>query len=341
MSELYNCVHECNVLVNSFEDAINILKSYNNVLKLKSSCRLIDFFEKYKTVFVSDLGSKTNIQNLQLKLSKLENDNLQLTQSINDFKSISQLRESEDFEEIYNLLKKFSEIGYEEKMSLSLAVKLDEKQNDGEQTPLLHSCQMGDLHLTKSLIEGGCNRDVVSKYGNNCLVVASNFGHIDIVEYLIEIGFDMNWRNEADGFNAILVASEKGHLEIVKYLDSIGCDINSKTNTNANCIYLASLHGHLDTVKYLISCGVDPNEKDDNGFNAILVASYAGHLEVIKYLLMNGCNKNDKTNNNVTSLHWAAANGHLDVVEFLISIRVNLNEKNKDGKTALDLAREN
>lgn len=43
-TRLYRFSRECNVYINSFEDAINVLQSYNNIFKLKSSHALIDYF---------------------------------------------------------------------------------------------------------------------------------------------------------------------------------------------------------------------------------------------------------------------------------------------------------
>ena len=56
-------------------------------------------------------------------------------------------------------------------MSISCAVGLSEKRNRFGSTPLLYACYKGDLELTKSLIEGGCDKDAVNKGGNNCLLI--------------------------------------------------------------------------------------------------------------------------------------------------------------------------
>ncbi|EAY15136.1 hypothetical protein TVAG_392530 [Trichomonas vaginalis G3] len=237
-SDLYSCSHKCNVSVNSFEDAIEILKTYKNELKLESSQNIIDFFEKYET----------EMNHMRNEISELIHE------------KILELSESEDFEKIYNFLKDLSERGTKEQIDLSISTKLSEKQNSDGQTPLLHACVNGDFELVKSLIEGGCDRDAVSKQGKNCLLLASNHGHLEIVKYLIESGIDKNW-HKTNGYNAIHSASQNGHLEIIKYLQSIGCDIKLKTNNNRNCVYFASLNGHLETVQYLVSCGVNPHKK--------------------------------------------------------------------------------
>ncbi|EAX93943.1 FLJ00246 protein, putative [Trichomonas vaginalis G3] len=337
---LYELSRKCNVIVNSFEDAINVLQIYNNLFELKSSRSLIDFLEKYNGKNQSNSKEmtklKNDIQNLESKLSIMEKE---INEYKNDFWKILELCSNSDFDAVYNFLKKLSEEDDKLKMSISCAVGLSEIQNPEGWTPLLNACVKGDLQLTKSLIEGGCDKNAVTKNENNCLLLASYNGHLEIVKYLIGIGFNKNWRSKL-GYNPILLASQEGQLDTVKYLKSIGCDVNSKANCNASCIYLASCSGHLETVKYLFSVGADPNERENTGCPPIIIASQEGHLEVVKYLIQCGCNKNDKTDYNSSSLHWAAENGHFEVVEYLVSIGVNLNDKDNGGKTALDLAKE-
>ena len=50
--------------------------------------------------------------------------------------------------------------------------------------------------------------------GNNALHLASQNGHKDIVELLIEKGIDINQKCK-NGFNALHLASIKGHKDIV------------------------------------------------------------------------------------------------------------------------------
>ncbi|EAX97873.1 hypothetical protein TVAG_490010 [Trichomonas vaginalis G3] len=341
-SNLYNCAHKCNVIVNTFEDAINVLKCYKNIFNLESSHGLIKFLKKYNAEHVSQLDEIQNLKNkveiLEKDKTSLNNKNDQLIESISYFAKLSQLKDVNDFNKVYNYLKELSEKGDEIKMFHSCSIGLSEVKNSYDGTPLIDACINGDLKLAKSLIEGGCNRNAINKYSNNCLLEASAKGQLEVVKYLIDNGFDKDWRKKTNGFNAILMASQFGKLETVKYLQSIGCDVNSKSNLNANCIYFASLKGHLETVKYLVSVGGNPKEKANNGFSPLIVAAQEGYLEVVKYLIQIGCDKNDKTNYNDTSLHWATIKGQFEVVQYLVSIGVNLNHQNNFGKTALSYA---
>jgi len=58
----------------------------------------------------------------------------------------------------------------------------------------------------------------------------------------------------ADDNYAVRWASEYGHLDVVKYLVEHGADITADNNY---AVRWASLNGHLEVVKYLVEHGAD------------------------------------------------------------------------------------
>ncbi|EAY15122.1 MGC83745 protein, putative [Trichomonas vaginalis G3] len=271
-SKLYKLSRKCDVSINSMEDVINVLQIYDNLFKLKSSHSIIDYLEN---------------------------------QYISNYAKLAELPMDSDFDTVYKYLKGLSDQGDKLRMSIACAAKLSEVRDSDEFTPLLYACYDNNLQLVKSLIEGGCNKNAVTKSGSNCLLLASFDGYLEIVKYLIEAGFDKDWRKQSNKFNAILCASQKGHLETVKYLKSIGCDVNSKQKGNSNCIYCAATEGHLETIQYLVSAGCNPDEKDVSGITPLNVASRYGFYEVVKYLLECGCNKDAIDNGGMKPIDYA------------------------------------
>ena len=90
--------------------------------------------------------------------------------------------------------------------------------------------------------------------GNNdySLRFSSLHGYLDVVEYLIEHGADVNATGDKAnidslGDDALTHASECGHLDIVKYLIKHGANVNN------NALRSASENGHSDIVEYLIA----------------------------------------------------------------------------------------
>lgn len=171
---------------------------------------------------------KKDIKTVKDEITQEKNTNDQLFKSINDYGTMNQLRKSGDFDAIYNFLNDLSSKDHKIKISIACALGLCEKKNQYECTSLLWACVNENLQLVKSLVEGGCDRNACDKFGNNCFIEAASKGYVDIVRYLVDAGFDKNWRIKSNGFNAILNASQDGKLDMVKYLISIGCSANSK-----------------------------------------------------------------------------------------------------------------
>ena len=81
-------------------------------------------------------------------------------------------------------------------------------------------CEKGNLEDILSIVNQGCNK-------NKILTWSSQFGHLEVVKYLIEkCGADVRANND----EAVRYASGNGHVEVVKYLVEKCGAILLKTN---------------------------------------------------------------------------------------------------------------
>lgn len=110
---------------------------------------------------------------------------------------------------------------------------------------------------------------------NYFLGIACEYGHLEMVTYLINQGAIINSRCNYP----LRIAAQHGYLELCKYLMSQGADFKAKDNW---AVRYASAHGHLDVVEYLINLGADIHAKNEF---ALYYASLNGHLDVVKCLL--------------------------------------------------------
>ena len=55
----------------------------------------------------------------------------------------------------------------------------------------------------------------------------------------------------------LLNASHNGHLNIVEFLVSHGANVNAKNNNNETPLHIAWKNGHKDIVEYLVSHGAN------------------------------------------------------------------------------------
>jgi len=90
----------------------------------------------------------------------------------------------------------------------------------------------------------------------------------------------------------LIIASYYGHIEIVKYLVKQGADINYTTKILENAFSYAVSHGHINVVKYFVKQGTDVNMYKDE-HSPLWYASLNGLFKMIKYLVKHGANIKD------------------------------------------------
>ena len=178
-------------------------------------------------------------------------------------------------------------------------------------TDQINICKKGNLQDIISLIYQGYDQNIILDY-------VSEFGHFEIVKYLIEdCGVNMranyNW--------AVRFASQYGHFEIVKYLiEKYGANI-----IDNGIILSACRGGYFEVVKYLLETCVLDKKVYING--AVGAGSKYGHLEMVKYLVEK-CGANVRTVNNY-GVRYACRYGHLEVVKYLVEkCRANVRADN-------------
>ncbi|WP_099190469.1 ankyrin repeat domain-containing protein [Tepidibacter mesophilus] len=117
------------------------------------------------------------------------------------------------------------------------------------------------------------------------------------------------------------VASAQGHLEIVKYLVETGFDVNSQGGTfSTNALERASTKGHYDIVEYLLNQNIeiDTSEPDRN---PLFAAIYGGHKEIVKLLIGAGIDISIRyTGDNMKNMgayEFAVERGQTDIAEYL------------------------
>ena len=113
-----------------------------------------------------------------------------------------------------------------------------------------------------------------------------NFGHIKVVQKLIEYDADIN---AEDGFGSTpLHWASRGHYfkdgSILRLLLKHGGDVNARNRRGLTSLHVASERGALEVVRLLLEYDADVEAKDDRGRTALQVASEEGNDEVVKFL---------------------------------------------------------
>jgi len=88
---------------------------------------------------------------------------------------------------------------------------------------------------------------------------------------LVDQGADVNEKDNE--FTALIAASNYGHFEIVKYLVEHNADVNQQDKYESTALMFASRWKNCQIVKYLVKHGVDINKKDKYESTALIIAS--------------------------------------------------------------------
>ena len=81
-------------------------------------------------------------------------------------------------------------------------------------------------------------------------------------------------------------ASRYGHLNIVEYLLDLGqpADINTPNKYGWTALHVASFRGHVGVARLLLDRGADKNVKDDQGKTPFDRAKRCGHGKIMELL---------------------------------------------------------
>lgn len=170
------------------------------------------------------------------------------------------------------------------------------------------------------------------------LHLAALYGHLSVIQILLEHGSEIEARTQHDLDTALHLAARQGHESAVQALLVAGADIGSTNGKVMTALHSAARHGHGSVVQMLLKHGANVMAKTYLGRSSLHLAAEEGHMPVIHVLLEAGADVETKDRGGHTALHWAAFGGHAGTLQLLITSGANLETKDVYGNTVLYLA---
>jgi ankyrin repeat protein len=208
--------------------------------------------------------------------------------------------------------------------------------NEGN-TPLLIASLYGNLKCINFLIENCSDIEITNKLGNTSLSLASHNGYINCIKYLIEKGANIEHNNNMNN-TPLLLASQKDHIECLKFLIKKGAHLNHINKNGDTALLLASKFGNLECIKLLFENFAKVNILNNDGNTALSLAATFGKVVCVNFLIANCFNVNHINNYGNTPLLLASIGGYIECIKLLFKNGANINYINKDGLSSLSFA---
>ncbi|XP_021365013.1 transient receptor potential cation channel subfamily A member 1-like isoform X2 [Mizuhopecten yessoensis] len=232
------------------------------------------------------------------------------------------------------------------RVCIAAGAAVDAQQED-KSTPLHFACAQGSVELIKIMQELQPTRFSRALTSNDVLKMtplhrAALFNHVNVVEYLLKQGAEIDAQDSQDR-TPLLIAASKGCWKTVQCLIENNVSLAKTDRENRNFLHLAiKFGGRLNEfgVELLKDVKTLLNEKDDFGCTPLHYASREGHLVAIDDLINLGAHINPKNNDKQSPLHFAARYGRYNTCRRLLDSPQGaniINETDGEGLSALNL----
>eukprot|EP01032_Pedospumella_encystans_P014073 gene14073-16182_t len=185
---------------------------------------------------------------------------------------------------------------------------------------LIEAATQGDDEQIVKLLEGGrVNLHYKDWDGDTALHWASIGGHLESVNVLLQYGADIH-AVDSGGMTPLQGAANFGHINVVQRLleavNGLSPQFLLKTD-GTTPIVKALLNWHNDVVKLLLSHNPDLNLKDDSGWTALHNAAMSGNGEAVQLLIEHGADVDIPDEGGATAYTWAVNRGFEEVAKLL------------------------
>ena len=211
--------------------------------------------------------------------------------------------------------------------------KIDKNQkvekNDGllgihkGEAPIHIAIANGHLSIVRYLIEKqGVDIELIGIYNKTPLLYACENNQLQIVEYLISKGANIEARDQKQG-TPLHYACINNCYPLVEYLISKSAPIEAKDNEIKTSLHYACERDFLQIVTFLISKNANIEAKDKQYWTPLHYASYCGQTNIVKYLVSKGANKTARDNNNLRPYDlackgWGADDSQINEIRNLL-----------------------
>lgn len=152
---------------------------------------------------------------------------------------------------------------------------------------LIDFAAKNDVQKCAEFLNAGVDINSCNEFGMSALMVACDFGAMDVVRFLLTHGAVPDTQNE-NGLTALMIAAARNDTETVAQLLKYGADYTMREKSGWNALMIACAEGAKDTVVQLIKTGMDLNVRNDENDSALAIAMKSGAHDCVYHLMKAG-----------------------------------------------------
>ncbi|HSW75865.1 MAG TPA: ankyrin repeat domain-containing protein, partial [Candidatus Saccharimonadales bacterium] len=220
-----------------------------------------------------------------------------------------------------------------------------------------NAVEQGNIQDAKNLLlKGTIPKDICNGVGDTALIVAIKNQKREMIQFLIEQGFDKNERNCLEE-SAIEIAVQQNYNDAIKDLCCLGnqpLDVSVTDRLQNTPLHImADKDNYIGICILLMHAKADPEKRNYLGCTPLHTACARGALNAVKCLLSLTRNNGIRyytsdpyrspsywatpDNAGRSPLYWAIANENYDVAEKLVQEGVKIDSPNHKYETVLEL----
>ncbi|KAG4441912.1 hypothetical protein IFR05_002596 [Cadophora sp. M221] len=215
-------------------------------------------------------------------------------------------------------------------------------------TLLVFACRFGKIDIARSLIAKGAELPTIAQ-GVRAMADATYNGHTQVVEFLIELGVDIDSTYGERRMTPLMHAIERGNLATVNLLLDKGADVSVKAAKQWTLAHHLAAREDLNLLHALLPHNLiwdDPaivlalRGEPVTGVTPLHIAAEKGFTSMVTFLLDNKLIQGVSPANGMltTPLHVATRVGNFHTLKTLLEAGAEVNAQDLDGYTPVHIA---
>ena len=145
---------------------------------------------------------------------------------------------------------------------------------------LLDAAKVGSFQMARDAVDRGANVRARDLDGHGALFLACTNGHMQLAEFLVERGADVDATFGKRQQSLLHWAAEQSSTGVATFLLSHKANVNALQSDGSTPLLLAAKHGHHYLVQLLLKHNALLSPRNLNKVTAQMAAERAGHYDV-------------------------------------------------------------